>query len=286
MKFHLKYNFFIYIICSVSLSCCGQEKKSAITSDGEKISIIQNPDINSQNFVAKLTEKVKHYPKEPIYYMRLAKANCVIEVLVNDYLVHEDYELSNYATPIRINHGILKSGKQKLTYRVYPTGDLMKESYGSDEATVNTLTDLTSVSIKIIQMDNKGEQKLKDEVVVMQHNSLTDKKGDFIASGKPFYEYTFEFQAEVPYELEGWTKGQDLTKLDQKLLETKALEFHTMYQKIYENEDADALAKSDFGSELLDSQMYYRNSKNLFEVWEHYNNGLKIKNLTSSMIIK
>ena len=66
MKFHLKYNFFIYIICSVSLSCCGQEKKSAITSDGEKISIIQNPDINSQNFVAKLTEKVKHYPKEPI----------------------------------------------------------------------------------------------------------------------------------------------------------------------------------------------------------------------------
>ena len=278
MKFHLKYNFFIYIIFSVSLSCCGQEKKSAIKSDREKISIVQNPDINAQNFVSKLTQKVKHYPKEPIYYIRLGKENCVIEVLVNDYPVYEDYELSNEATPIEINHGILKSGTQKLTYRLYPTGDLMKESYGGDEATVTTLTDLTSVSIKIIQMDNKGEQKLKDEVVVMHHNSLNDKSGKFIASGKPYYEYTFEFQAEVPYELEGWTKGQDLTKLDQKLLEKKALEFHNMYQKIYENEDADALAKLNFGSEYLDSQVYYRNEKSILEVWSEYNFGVKIKN--------
>ena len=61
-------------------------------------------------------------------------------------------------------------------------------------------------------------------------------KGNFIATGQPYYEYTFEFEAEVPYELEGWTKGQDLTKLDQKLLEKKALEFHNTYQKIYENQ--------------------------------------------------
>ncbi|MFD2908234.1 hypothetical protein ACFSX9_05750 [Flavobacterium ardleyense] len=273
----MKKSLILFFAISI-LFACGQEKKSAVTNYKEKISIMQNPDINSKNFVSKLTKKVKHYPKEPIYYIRLGKANCVIEVLVNDYPVYEDYELSNEATPIEINHGILKSGTQKLTYRLYPTGDLMKESYGGDEATVTTLTDFTSVSIKIIQMDKKGEQKLKDEVVLMQHKSLNDKNGKFIASGKPYYEYTFEFRAEVPYELEGWTKGQDLTKLDQELLEKKALELHNMYQKIYESEDADAFAKLNFGSEFIDSQMYYRNSKSISEVWEHYDNGLKIKN--------
>ena len=259
------------------LFACGQEKKSAITSDKEKISIMQNPDINSKNFVSKVLEKVKHYPKEPIYYIRLGKANCLIEVLVNDYPVHENYELSNYATPISLNDAILKTGKQKLTYRLYPTGDLMKESYGGDEATVTTLTDLTSVSIKIIHMDNKGEQKLKDEVIVMQHNSLNDKSGKFVASGKPYYEYTFEFQAEVPYELEGWTKGQDLTKLDQELLEKKALEFHKTYQKIYESQDEIALAKLNYGPEKINCQAYYKDVNSIKKIWNEYLFFLKIK---------
>ncbi|MFD2908235.1 hypothetical protein ACFSX9_05755 [Flavobacterium ardleyense] len=266
------------------LFACGQEKKSAITSDKEKLFIIQNPDINSKNFVLKLLEKVKHYHKEPIYYMRIGKANCVIEVLVNDYPIHNDYELSNYATPIEINHCILKSGKQKLTYRLYPTGDLMKESYGGDEETVTTLTDFTSVSIKIIQMDNKGEQKLKDEVVVMQHNSLSDKSGKFVASGKPYYEYTFEFQAEVPYNLEGWTKGQDLTKLDEKMLEKKALDFHNMYQKIYENQDADALAKIEFNAIKRQALVYYYNKEDITEMWNEVLKILLVKNKTFESI--
>ena len=268
----------ILFFAIIIVFACVQEKKSAIISDKEKISIMQNPDINAQNFVSKLTEKVKHYPKEPIYYIRLGKENCVIEVLVNDLPIHEDYELSNYATPIRINRGILRSGKQKLTYRLYPTGDLMKESYGGDEATITTLTDLTSVSIKIIQMDNNGEQKLKDEVVIMQHSSLNDDSGKFIASGKAYYEYTFEFQAEVPYDIKGWANGQDLTKLDQKLLEKKALEFHQNYQKIYENVDADALAKSNFGLEAIISQAYYKSEKENINLWNEYLTFLKTKN--------
>ena len=271
------------LVISLSFICitaCKQEKKENIKIEKlqEKITNMQNPDINSKNFVSKLTEKVKHYSKEPIYYMRLSKANCVIEVLVNDYPLYENYELSNTASPIEINHGILKGGVQKLTYRLYPTGDLMKENYGDDEPTVTTLTDLTSVNIKIIQMDNKGEKKFKDEVLVMEHISQNDKSGNFIASGKPYYEYTFEFNAEVPYELEGWTNGQDLTKLDQKLVEKKALEFHNTYQKIYENQDADALAKIRFGKEVITCQAYFKNSLDIKEIWNEYLGFLNAKN--------
>ncbi|MFI0430155.1 hypothetical protein [Mariniflexile sp. HMF6888] len=212
------------------LVACGQEKKTESISHDEKINIMQNPDINSQNFVSKVLEKVKHYPKEPIYYMRLSKVNCHIEVLVNNMPVYEDYEMDIVATPIDINAGILKSGKQKLTYRLYPLGDLEKEMYENGES-YPTLTDFTRLSIWIIQMDNKGEQKLKDEVEVMHHINLTDENDNFIASGESYYEFSFEFQAEVPYEVEGWINGQDLTKLDQKLLEEKALEYLNTYQK-------------------------------------------------------
>ena len=260
------------------LFACGQEKKSNTTSNIE-IFTMQNlkinptyKDITFDNFEQKILENVKDYPKEPIYYVRLGKANCVIEILLNDYLIYDDYELSNTVTPIEINYGILKSGKQKLTYRLYPTGDLMKESYGGDESTVTTLTELTSVSIKIIQIDNKGPQKLKDEVVVMQHNSLNDKNGKFIASGKPYYEYTFEFQAEVPYEVEGWTNGQDLTKLDQKLLEKKCLEAYKDYADVLLNSDSNNYAKLNFGLEK-------RNAISLFK------NDNRIKNLKAELLL-
>ena len=269
-----------------SLFACKQEvnQKTATEKSSKKINIMQNPDINSKNFVSKIFEKVKHYPKEPIYYIRIGKANCVIEVLVNDYPVHNDYELSNYATPIEINHGILKSGIQKLTYRLYPIGDLMKENYSGDSPTVTTLTDLTSVNIKIIQMDNKGEKKFKDEVLVIEHNSQNDKNGNFIASGKPYYEYTFEFIAEVPYELEGWTNGQDLTKLNQKLLEDKALEFHEIYQKVYENQDGDALAKIEYNAIKRQSIMYYQNEIDINEMWEDISKMLYVKSITFNQI--
>ena len=270
----------IITLSIISFLSCKQEKTKNLQLENSQKKIInmQNSDINSKNFVSKLTEKVKHYPKEPIYYMRLGKANCVIQVLINDLLIYQDYELSNVATPLRVNRGILKSGVQKLTYRLYPTGDLMKENYSGDNPTVTTLTDLTSVNIKIIQMDNKGEKKFKDEVLVMEHISQNDKNGNFIASGKPYYEYTFEFNAEVPYELEGWTNGQDLTKLDQKLLEKKTTEYYSAYQKIYENQDADALSKINFGIESMISQAYYKSKNENSELWNEYLKMLTIKN--------
>ena len=263
----------VWFFIASSLVACGQEKKTEAATEimgkVEKIAIMQNPEINSQNFISKVIEKVKHYPKEPIYYMRLGKVNCHIEVLVNNMPVYEDYEMDIVTTPIDINAGILKSGKQKLTYRLYPLGDLEKEVYENGES-YPTLTDFTRLSIRIIQMDNKGEQKLKDEVEVMHHINLTDENDNFIASGESYYEFSFEFQAEVPYEVEGWTNGQDLTKLDQKLLEEKALEYLNIYQKVYENKDADAMAKLKFKPLAELAQTGYLDESSINDDWEGF----------------
>lgn len=46
----------------------------------------------------------------------------------------------------------------------------------------------------------------------------------------PYYEVKGEFTAEIPYELEGWSKGQDLSRIDQKVLHKKVVAY---YQKLW-----------------------------------------------------
>lgn len=254
---------------------CGQEKKQ---SNIIKQINTEFPEINAVNFEQKLLESIQHYEEEPLYFMRIGKSNCIIEVLINDYPAHKDYELSNYATPLEINDAILKSGEQKLTYRIYPIGNLLKENYGEGD-TVTTLTGGTSVYIKIIKMDNHGDKRLEDEEVIMIHESLNDSKGRFVAAGKAYYEFTFSFNAQVPYENEGWTKGQDLTKLDQKLLDKKAVEFYTEYGKIYEHNDADLQTKIVFGKEKRIASALYKKSNDITDLWKAYKSNLNVKNI-------
>jgi len=274
-------NIILTLAIAFSLQGCSQEKKEI----NKNAMNTKYPKINSNNIEQKLFESVQNYPTEPMYYMRLAKSNCVIEVLVNDFPIYKSYELSNLATPWEINHAILKNGEQKLTYRLYPIGNLIAETYDSYEngkaiveKTITTLTDLTAVSINIIKMDKKKGQKLEDEEVVMEHSSAT-KEGKFIASGKPYYEYTFTFNAQVPYENEGWSKGQDLRKLDPKLLEKKAVEFYQEYGKLFEKKDKSLLASLNFGHEKRNAIAYYKNQKDIKELWDEYLYGLKINNV-------
>lgn len=266
-------NLFLLLSLFLVVFACGQKQQ-------EKTPIMntQYPEVNATNFEQKLLESVKHYHKEPRYYMRVNKINCLLEVYINDYRIHRDYKLSNYATPLKINEAILKSGEQKLTYRLYPVGDLIKEEYGEGN-TVTTLTDNTAISISIIKMDNKGQKKLKDEQIVIKHNSLKDDKGNFIASGKPYYEFTFPFNAYVPYEIEGWTNGQDLNKLDQKLLEEKAIEFYKEYGEMYKRKDIDLLAKLSFGLENRNAISLYKKSNEIDKVWTEYLNDINVTNL-------
>lgn len=256
--------------------CCAQNNKE-INFNDKKMNT-KYPNIDASNFVSEITKKIIRYEKEPMYYMRINKINCLVEILINDYPVHRDYELSNYATPLELNYAILKSGEQKLTYRLYPIGNLLKENYGVGD-TVKTLTNNTSISISIIKMDNKGPKELEDEEVIMKHASLNDAKGNFIASGKPYYEFTFPFNAHVPYENEGWSKGQDLSKLDQKLLEEKAVEFYKEYGKIHLNNDKNALAKVKFGDDLYGSKSMYFNEQDVNELWNEDLEDLSYKNI-------
>jgi hypothetical protein len=251
------------LMCSVFMICfcgCSQKKEN-----------FKNLNITSKNFVDKMVAQVPSFKEYPFYYLRVSQNYCVYEILVNDFPVETNYGLGVSATPIEINHAILKSGIQKVTYRLYPINDLEKEEYENSKS-IPTLVPETDINIKVIKVNDKRKySSTSDENIISIHNS-TNQKGteNFIAAGQKYYEFSFTFNATVPYENKGWSDGQDLTKLDQKILEKKILEYYKNYQKVLEAKDANAEASINFKHELRTSIAEYRDRKAITEVLDEY----------------
>jgi hypothetical protein len=268
-----------YIFVLIMLQACGQDKKKKETKNPTKdTEITRNMEITAQNFVDKMVAQVPNFKEHPFYYLRISQNYCVYEILVNDFPVEKNYGLGVAATPIEINHAILKSGPQKVTYRLYPINDLEKEEFEGSES-IPTLIPETNIRIKVIRVnDQRKYDSTSDENIVITHHSV-NKKGTekFIASGQKYYEFSFTFDAKVPYENKGWSDGQDLTKLDQKLLETKILEYYKSYQKVYADRDLNAFAGINFKDELRNSISEYRDKAMIQRVWEEGSEDVKIK---------
>ncbi len=266
----------IALLLTFALLACKQTpSQSQFSSEKQTQSMITTTqisiqDITSDNIVEAIHAKVQRYKEEPMYYLRIGKANCMIEVLVNDFPVYKSYELSNLASPLKINYSILKSGTQTVTVRMYPVGDLIKEEYEHGE-TITQLGDASAVSINVISIDKQGEMGLDDEEKVMSHRSPTkDTEGEvFAGSGLEFYEYKFDFQAEVPYDLSenSWGNAADLRTVKPKYLEEEVLHYYQTFLNEYKKGNKDYIAKLYFESFLIESQTEYKNKKEITELW-------------------
>jgi hypothetical protein len=251
---------------------CSQKEKTAMDNKPQKTYNINDfifpeaKDITENNYVEKLNSQIKHYQNEPIYYFRINKQNCLVEVYINDVITYDDYELSNVITPTEIGN-ILKSGQQTVTVKMYPLGNLLNEDLGlENQPPATKLSNKAQVDISVVLMDNKSKQQFADERVITSQKSSKD------AAGKEYYEFSFTFNAEVPYEFEGWTKGQDLRKLDQQLVRKKALEFYEMVGQIYVNQDLSVLLKIEYPFVCRAKQSFYRKRENIEKNLEEYSN--------------
>ena len=262
----------IYILlffCSLVLSACGQKAKVQATMqprENKTHAVMNNyipnesKDIDRTNYAQKVYESVKHYDKEPVYYFRVHKQNCLIEIYINDVNNYGDFELSNVITPIRVGH-ILKSGKQHVKVKMYPVGDLINQDLGLENAPpATTLSDKAQVTIEVVMMDNKSQKKFDDEKLITKQVSPKE------TAGKECYEFTFTFDAEVPYEFEGWTKGQDLRKLDPDLVHQKALEYYRMVGQLFLQKDLDSWLKIKYPFQQRIAGMYYWDKQYLDEL--------------------
>lgn len=269
---------FVVVMAAISLSGCSQKKEEQqllnhkqekTMSDISKYIFPEAKDITEANFVEKVSSQIKYYDKEPLYYFRIQKQNSLVRVYVNNINVYDDYELSNVITPTEINN-ILKSGPQTVTVKMYPVGDLINKDLGLENGTPATkLSDKAKVDISVVMMDKKSKKSFDDEKVITTQVSSKE------AVGKEFYEFSFTFNAEVPYQFEGWTKGQDIKKLNQTLVQKKAVEFYEMVGKMYLNKDINSLIKLDYLSNVRTMASLYADKQYISEFLDEYRNDVQ-----------
>ncbi len=265
-----------------TISSCAQ-KTEKNTLQKENIMSIYIPreynHINKENFVEELSKEVKRYDEEPKYFLRPIQNNCVYELLVNDYPVYKDYGIEKLSTPIEINHAILQSGPQTVTVRLYPLGDALKRAYGEGE-TVTTLLPKTEMKISVVKYEAFNiSQDLDDEIIVKEHIAPTkEDTNEFIGAGLPYYEYTFTFNAEVPYSNIGWLRGEDLTKFDKKILEEKVLAYYKSISRLFDSKKIDSILQIHYGLQKREVSSEFKEIFRIKRVLEWYEETINTKN--------
>ena len=140
------------------------------------------------------------------------------ELYINDILAVSRSRGSNAA--IDINPYVLKNGKYKIKLRLLPYWHL-------NETTVSK----SDIENARLFFGSYIRNKETNEIL----NYKADVALPIVAPKEdvPYFEQEWDVElTELPYELEGWSKGQDLRKWDKDKLEKKVVAFHQKIRKI------------------------------------------------------
>ena len=163
--------------------------------------------------------KIQQIPLEKqITYMIDLTLKTPHELYINDILAVSRSRGSNAA--IDINPYVLKNGKYKIKLRLLPYWHL-------NETTVSK----SDIENARLFFGSYIRNKETDEIL----NYKADVAFPIVAPKEdvPYFEQEWDVElTELPYELEGWSKGQDLRKWDKKELEKKVVAFHQKIRKI------------------------------------------------------
>ena len=156
--------------------------------------------------------------KKQITYMIDITTRTPVIVYVNDIKASElNMPLG---TAIDLNPYVLKNGKCKIKLQIFP---LFRRG--------DTLVTVENIMRCNLFFGSYIRNKETDEIL----NYKADIALPIIAPSTdvPYFEQEWEIElTELPYELEGWSKGQDLRKWDKDKLEKKVVAFHQKIRKI------------------------------------------------------
>ena len=172
--------------------------------------------------LANLYKEVEMYDYNPRYWADIQSNNCTYEILLNDLPLNHYFDVvESSVVSIPMNTRIIKSGKQKITIKMFPSLD-------KNQIPKKSIEDDASIDIKT-SFGEFGKQKAKDYTIVLKYT--TPK----IKANLPYYETIVYFEAKVPYQLKGWNEGADLSNENQdklqKEVEAKYIEFMKAYEK-------------------------------------------------------
>jgi len=174
--------------------------------------------------------KIQQIPLEKqITYMIDITTNIPVIVYVNDIKASElNMPLG---TAIDLNPYVLKNGKYKIKLQIFP---LFRKG--------DTLVAKKNILDCQLFFGSYIRNKKTDEML----NYKADIALPIIAPtiDVPYFEQEWEVElTELPYELEGWSKGQDLRKWDKDKLEKKVVAYYQKLWKMLNDGDGERFMK-------------------------------------------
>lgn len=195
----------------------------------------------------KLVKSLKEYSEKRMYYVQVNKGGCRVELDVNDLLLHNDFTEWGSTGSIPMNLSILKSGKQSLQVKIYPTSQQ------------KTLTDITRLQV-VVTYGETPNSSIEEQVTVLDWNLPKD----IIDQKLPYYETTLNFDATVPYDYTYRLDGAaDLRKIPN--IERMALEKMKEIRQLYEAGDVETYWNMVFDKYAQYANSLYQTPENISE---------------------
>ena len=212
--------------------------------------------------------KIQQIPLEKqITYMIDITTNIPVIVYVNDIKASElNMPLG---TAIDLNPYVLKNGKCKIKLQIFP---LFRRG--------DTLVTVENIMRCNLFFGSYIRNKETDEIL----NYKADVALPIVAPKEdvPYFEQEWEVEiTDLPYELEGWSKGQDLRKWDKDKLEKKVVAYYQKLWRILNNGEGERYM--DLWKQADQELMFYDYETDYDSIYKEESEEIK-KNCTDNMI--
>ena len=213
--------------------------------------------------------EIQQIPLEKqITYIIALSMRVPYELYINDIKADCDYVGAN--SGVDMNPYILKNGKYKVKLRIFPAFKAGEKLIASKD-----------IKNSNISFGSYIRNKETDEILNYEDKPLPITAPTIDV---PYFEQEWEVEiTDLPYELEGWSKGQDLRKWDKKELEKKVVEYYQKLWRILNNGEGEKYVevwkKADqelFSYYYTTQERYLKLVENTIEDVEEYCKGTMI----------
>ena len=155
------------------------------------------------------------------------------EAYINDILVETNNEMSMHNTIININQAVLKSGTYQFRIKLFSSNEELRKG-GIQPDTFQFL----KVGLVKYQKIAVGEGAEEGTYQYLYSYPIPN-----LEKPVPYYEIKGKFTIDLPYELNGWSNGQDLRKWDKDTLKKKVIAYYKKLWEILNKGDVDQWQK-------------------------------------------
>lgn len=210
---------FVSICLLFFLQSCGQ--------------INQQETMKTNKDIYSIGNEIKHFKKEPHYGAYISTNNCSFDILINDnpIIKHKDNSGSGLSgSYFPLNWDIAKKGLQTIKVRLSPG---FNQSTGS---LYSTLMSNSEIKVTIVEsFVNKDGSSWGDEREIKVYKTPQKEfqsKKVATYEGTTFFEDTFIFKADVPYEINTLENAETLLTNDKDKLKQLEKDVVAKYNQI------------------------------------------------------